>query len=72
MIFPYAAYFKKWSRKIENTQTPFLDIRLKESCYGNGFVFDAVKIEPTNMRHDWVETEVVLLVAFVENVLGYE
>lgn len=55
----------------EPQQTPVLNIKLKESHYGHGTIFDSIRIEPTDTRQEWIEPEIVLLVAFVENVLGY-
>ncbi|KAF2152206.1 hypothetical protein K461DRAFT_321256 [Myriangium duriaei CBS 260.36] len=67
-----SAYFKKWSRKMRDAQNlSVIKVELRESQFGHGIFFDSVVLEPTNARYTAGELNVMLFVAFAENVLGY-
>jgi hypothetical protein len=46
-------------------------IRLKDSFFGLGTYFDTLEIQPTNERDPWYNPNPVLVLSFVQSVLGY-
>lgn len=52
-------------------QIPAVKIKLGESHFGHGVLFDVVKFELEDSHQQWMEMNVVPFLAFIENVLGY-
>lgn len=56
----------------QNAEMPRLQISLKESAFGMGVLYDALVVEPNRNRYGMVEVNPVLIIGFIESVLGYQ
>ena len=54
-----------------NSQLPVLKIELEESHFGMGVLFDTLTIEPTDHRQISTNINPILILSFVESILGY-
>jgi len=52
-------------------QIPYLRIKLVESNFGLGLFYDTLTIEPFDHHQRHAVVNVVLILAFIEGVLGY-
>lgn len=56
----------------QNAEMPRLQISLKESAFGMGVLYDALVVESNGNRYVMVELNPVLIIGFIESVLGYQ
>lgn len=52
-------------------QIPLLKAELQISHFGYGAMFDSLTITPGDRRSDWVNINPILILSFIEGVLGY-
>ncbi len=55
-----------------SVQIPILKFELQESHFGLDMIFDSVTIKAADERQTWVVMNPILVVAFIEGVLGYQ
>ena len=55
-----------------HSQTPTLKVELQQSLFGYGSFFDSVQMTPRNPRGSWESVNPILVISFIESVLGYQ
>lgn len=68
-----AGYLQKYTRDVENisVKLPVLKAELQASHLGYGALFDSLTITPGDSRSAWPNINPILILSFVESVLGY-
>ncbi|MCJ1239859.1 hypothetical protein MMC14_007857 [Varicellaria rhodocarpa] len=68
-----ANYLKKWinTRMVDFRKLPALQVELQESHFGSGVFFDSLIIKPSDERQTILNVNPILVVAFIEGILGY-
>lgn len=56
---------------LTSTQLPILKSELQISHFGYGALFDSLVITPGDPRSDWANINPILILSFIESVLGY-
>lgn len=66
-------YLQKYTRDIENisVKLPILKSELQASHFGYGALFDSLTITPGDPRAGWASINPILILSFIESVLGY-
>jgi len=67
-----ASYLTKYARTMQNSsKQPIIKPELQVSHLGYGALYDSLKVVPGDVRANWDEINPILILNFVEGVLGY-
>ncbi|KAK4695764.1 hypothetical protein P7C71_g2047, partial [Lecanoromycetidae sp. Uapishka_2] len=68
-----AEYLQQYVRNIDNpnVKQQILKTELQKSHLGYGALFDSLSVKPSDHRGRWEDINPILILAFVEGVLGY-
>lgn len=58
-------------RRLTPAQLPILKSELQASHFGYGALFDSLTITPGDSRAGWASINPILILSFIESVLGY-
>jgi hypothetical protein len=69
-----AEYLQRWVKNDPQDvrKIPYLRVRLVESNFGLGLFYDSLTIEPWDHHQRHVVMNPVLILAFIQGVLGYQ